>query len=220
MARVSPERAASRAGQSVAIIISVAIIVNVSASTDYIKERSFRELSQTLNASNKKVVTRHGVLLEVEDEACIARAALGMRELAEQEAAVGAEHEILELAHLLQRLTGPHVLVAAVLTAPLVEQPRRVRRREEARALGLRSVEFLGRAHALSLCLVVGGHDLREPRLHGSALLWRSHVWMQLGEVEPDLRNRRLVLLPLVSESESGLLSGETLATPVPLQRL
>ena len=54
--------------ESVAIIISVAIIVNVSASTDYIKERSFRELSQTLNASNKKVVTRHGVLLEVEDD--------------------------------------------------------------------------------------------------------------------------------------------------------
>ena len=54
--------------ESAAIVISVAIIVNVSASTDYVKERSFQKLSATLNASNKKVVTRHGVHLEVEDD--------------------------------------------------------------------------------------------------------------------------------------------------------
>ena len=54
--------------ESAAIIVSVAIIVNVSASTDYFKQKSYRELSHTLNASNKKVVTRRGMPLEVEDE--------------------------------------------------------------------------------------------------------------------------------------------------------
>lgn len=53
--------------ESVAIVVSVAIIVNVSAATDYAKERTFRELSAQLDASNKKLVTRKGQLIEVED---------------------------------------------------------------------------------------------------------------------------------------------------------
>lgn len=41
--------------ESVAIYVSVAIIVNVQAGTDYAKERMFHKLNQELDASNKKV---------------------------------------------------------------------------------------------------------------------------------------------------------------------
>ncbi len=54
--------------ESVAIVVSVAIIVNVSAATDYAKERTFKELSAQLDASNKKMVIRGGQLTEVEDQ--------------------------------------------------------------------------------------------------------------------------------------------------------
>ena len=53
--------------ESVAIFVSVFIIVNVAASTDYVKERTFRDLSAQLDASNKKVVIRGGAQLEVQD---------------------------------------------------------------------------------------------------------------------------------------------------------
>ena len=53
--------------ESVAIVVSVAIIVNVQASTDYMKERTFQDLSAQLDRSNKKVVTRSGVQMEVTD---------------------------------------------------------------------------------------------------------------------------------------------------------
>ena len=54
--------------ESVAICISVAIIVNVAASTDYFKERMFQTLSKQLEGSNKKVVVRCGVQVEVQDK--------------------------------------------------------------------------------------------------------------------------------------------------------
>ena len=54
--------------ESVAIFVSVAIIVNVAASTDYVKERTFRDLSAQLEASNKKLVLRGGVPVEVQDD--------------------------------------------------------------------------------------------------------------------------------------------------------
>ena len=50
-----------------AILFSVLIIINLGATIDYNNERSFRNLSKELEASNKKVVTRNGVLVEVED---------------------------------------------------------------------------------------------------------------------------------------------------------
>ena len=53
--------------ESVAIVVSVAIIVNVTASTDFVKERTFRDLSAVLDSSNKKSIVRNGVHLEVED---------------------------------------------------------------------------------------------------------------------------------------------------------
>ena len=81
-----------------AILVSVAIIVNVAASTDYVKSLSFRALSKKLEGaemcprlspvgppatrealtplprvaeSNKKVVLRRGVPIEVEDDGIV-----------------------------------------------------------------------------------------------------------------------------------------------------
>ena len=54
--------------ESAAICISVAIIVNVAAGTDYFKERMFQNLSKQLESSNKKVVVRSGEQIEVQDK--------------------------------------------------------------------------------------------------------------------------------------------------------
>lgn len=53
--------------EPVVLFISVAIIVNVAASIDYVKERMFHDLSQQLNKSNLKTIVRNGRQLEVED---------------------------------------------------------------------------------------------------------------------------------------------------------
>jgi len=51
-----------------AIYMSVIIICNVQAVTDYKKERMFVELSRKLHRSNKKSVLRSGVIIELPDE--------------------------------------------------------------------------------------------------------------------------------------------------------
>jgi Ca2+ transporting ATPase len=53
--------------ESLAIYISVFIIINVQAASDYKKERMFQALSKTLEKSNKKSVLRDGVVLEIPD---------------------------------------------------------------------------------------------------------------------------------------------------------
>merc|ERR1719321_380243 len=53
--------------ESVAIYVSVIIIVNVQAGTDYTKERMFQSLSKQLDASNKKFVVRGGETVELQD---------------------------------------------------------------------------------------------------------------------------------------------------------
>jgi Ca2+ transporting ATPase len=53
--------------EGVAIYLSVFVIVNVQAGTDYTKERMFHKLSQELDASNKKFVLRGGEQLELPD---------------------------------------------------------------------------------------------------------------------------------------------------------
>jgi len=53
--------------ESFAIYMSVFIIVNVAAATDYKKERMFRELSKSLETSNKKSVVRGGKTMELPD---------------------------------------------------------------------------------------------------------------------------------------------------------
>ena len=50
--------------EPVVLFISVAIIVNVAASIDYVKERMFHDLSQQLNKSNLKTIVRNGRQLE------------------------------------------------------------------------------------------------------------------------------------------------------------
>ena len=54
--------------ESVAIMISVTIIVNVAAATDYVKERMFESLSKQLDQANTKAIIRNGQRMEVQDD--------------------------------------------------------------------------------------------------------------------------------------------------------